>query len=87
MVIGFAAETQDIEKYALKKCREKGVDLVIANDVSRGQCFDQRAQAVSIYDTEGLVQAFPLTEKSKLSMSLMTLIVEYYNNTVLTAMG
>ncbi len=34
IVIGFAAETQDIEKNALTKLKEKGADFIIANDVS-----------------------------------------------------
>jgi len=34
LVIGFAAETHDLEKYAAKKLREKNCDAIVANDVS-----------------------------------------------------
>ena len=34
-LIGFAAETQDVEKYARGKLQRKGCDLVVANDVSQ----------------------------------------------------
>ena len=35
IVVGFAAETNDLETNALQKLREKGCDIVVANDVSR----------------------------------------------------
>ncbi|NYS60642.1 bifunctional phosphopantothenoylcysteine decarboxylase/phosphopantothenate--cysteine ligase CoaBC [Vreelandella salicampi] len=34
VVVGFAAETQDIEHYAREKLTRKGLDMIIANDVS-----------------------------------------------------
>ncbi len=34
-VVAFAAETQDLEAYARRKREKKGVDYVVANDVSR----------------------------------------------------
>ncbi len=34
LLVGFAAETNDMEKNAAKKLREKNCDLIIANDVS-----------------------------------------------------
>jgi len=35
IVVGFAAETENVETNALKKLREKNCDIVVANDVSR----------------------------------------------------
>ncbi len=35
IVVGFAAETENVETNALKKLREKKCDIVVANDVSR----------------------------------------------------
>ena len=35
MVIGFAAETQDVKKNATAKLVRKGADMIVANDVSR----------------------------------------------------
>ncbi|MGP9566676.1 bifunctional phosphopantothenoylcysteine decarboxylase/phosphopantothenate--cysteine ligase CoaBC [Halomonas sp. AOP5-B2-8] len=34
LVVGFAAETQDIERYARDKLQRKGLDMIVANDVS-----------------------------------------------------
>jgi phosphopantothenoylcysteine decarboxylase/phosphopantothenate--cysteine ligase len=35
ILVGFAAETNDVEGYALKKLREKNLDMIAANDVSK----------------------------------------------------
>ncbi|MCE0733468.1 bifunctional phosphopantothenoylcysteine decarboxylase/phosphopantothenate--cysteine ligase CoaBC [Halomonas sp. G15] len=35
LVVGFAAETRDVERYARDKLARKGLDMIIANDVSR----------------------------------------------------
>ncbi len=35
LVVGFAAETNDVEENAQKKLREKNCDIIVANDVSR----------------------------------------------------
>lgn len=34
-VVGFAAETQDVERYAQDKLTRKGLDMIVANDVSQ----------------------------------------------------
>ena len=38
VVVGFAAETDDLEENAQKKLKEKNCDLIIANDVSNPDC-------------------------------------------------
>jgi phosphopantothenoylcysteine decarboxylase / phosphopantothenate---cysteine ligase len=35
LVIGFAAETQEIERYARDKLQRKGLDMIVANDISQ----------------------------------------------------
>ena len=35
LVVGFAAETQEIERYAQDKLQRKGLDMIVANDVSQ----------------------------------------------------
>ena len=35
LVVGFAAETRDVERYARDKLARKGLDMIVANDVSR----------------------------------------------------
>ena len=58
IVVGFAAETENLVEYAQKKLRKKGCDLVVANDVSQGAVFgrdDNRATFItadSIFENE-----------------------------------
>lgn len=49
VVVGFAAETQDVENYARRKLTEKNLDWIVANDVSRpelGMNVDDNAVAI-----------------------------------------
>jgi len=63
-VIGFAAETEDLERHALEKIRRKKCDLIVANDVSAaGAGFGADTNIVSIYDARGLVEALPMMSK------------------------
>lgn len=49
-VVGFAAETQDMEHYALGKLRAKNLDMIAANDVSRSDCgFESDNNALSVF--------------------------------------
>ena len=54
LVVGFAAETQDLEAYARDKLHRKGLDLIAANDVSRpGQGFEADENALSVFWRDG----------------------------------
>jgi phosphopantothenoylcysteine decarboxylase / phosphopantothenate---cysteine ligase len=54
LVVGFAAETQDMEAYARGKLERKGLDLIAANDVSRaGQGFECDENALSVFWRDG----------------------------------
>ena len=47
IVVGFAAETHDLEAYARRKLEEKNLDWIVANDVSRpGQGMDAENNAI-----------------------------------------
>lgn len=49
-VVGFAAETQDMEHYALGKLHAKNLDMIAANDVSRADCgFESDNNALSVF--------------------------------------
>jgi phosphopantothenoylcysteine decarboxylase/phosphopantothenate--cysteine ligase len=54
LVVGFAAETDDLEKNAQKKLREKNCDIVVANDVSRADTgIDSDENEVAIFFRSG----------------------------------
>ena len=49
LLVGFAAETDDVTSNAQKKLSQKNLDIVVANDVSReGSGFDSDNNAVTI---------------------------------------
>jgi phosphopantothenoylcysteine decarboxylase/phosphopantothenate--cysteine ligase len=54
VLVGFAAETDDLLRKARDKRARKGVDLIVANDVSqRDQGFDVETNAVTLVSDEG----------------------------------
>ena len=54
MLVGFAAETNDVVAYAKGKLREKAADLIVANDVSRADAgFDVDTNAVTLVTASG----------------------------------
>ncbi|ERS80990.1 hypothetical protein Q671_13655 [Halomonas sp. PBN3] len=60
LVVGFAAETRDVERYARDKLARKGLDMVVANDVSReGLGFGADDNAAVLLWREGGRQASP----------------------------
>ncbi|WP_392566429.1 bifunctional phosphopantothenoylcysteine decarboxylase/phosphopantothenate--cysteine ligase CoaBC [Utexia brackfieldae] len=77
-VVGFAAETQDIENYALQKLRTKNLDLICANDVSKPQQgFNADQNAITIYGN-AFKKTLPLMEKTALAEQLIQEIVKRY---------
>ena len=62
--IGFAAETGAPAAEAARKCREKGLDLVVGNDVTaRGSGFGTTTNRVTFVTPDGRVQRLPLMSK------------------------
>ena len=62
--IGFAAETGVPDAEAARKCREKGLDLVVGNDVTRPDSgFGTSTNRVTFVTPDGRVQRLPLLSK------------------------
>jgi phosphopantothenoylcysteine decarboxylase/phosphopantothenate--cysteine ligase len=65
VVIGFAAETQDLIANAREKLARKGVDLIVANDVSAADSgFETDANRITLLDAAGGIEAHPLMPKA-----------------------
>ena len=76
LVVGFAAETHDVEKYARGKLADKHLDLIIANQVGIADGgFESDQNAATAYWAEGQ-RAFPGTAKTQLAEQLLDLITE-----------
>jgi phosphopantothenoylcysteine decarboxylase/phosphopantothenate--cysteine ligase len=70
-VIGFAAETDDLLNEGRRKLREKGVDAILANDVSMaGSGFDASHNA-GVLITHDEEFAIPLTSKREMSDQIL----------------
>lgn len=63
-LVGFAAETDDVEINALNKLRKKHCDLLCANDVRKPDCgFGVDTNQITIYAPDGMVKTLPLLSK------------------------
>jgi phosphopantothenoylcysteine decarboxylase / phosphopantothenate---cysteine ligase len=79
-VVGFAAETRDVEHYALDKMTRKGLDMIAANDVAReGQGFNSDNNALTVFWANGR-QELPLAAKTEVARHLITLILKKYRH-------
>ena len=68
IVIGFAAESQELLDYAERKLREKGMDLIVANDITRQDAgFDTDTNAATILRRDGTRAELPLQDKRALA--------------------
>ncbi len=68
ILIGFAAETEDLIANASKKLREKNLDLIVANNVTEeGSGFDVDTNSATILDRRGAVHPLPLMAKEELA--------------------
>lgn len=77
-VIGFAAETQNIEQYAKDKLQRKNLDMICANDVSGGQVFNAVQNALHLF-WRGGDKRLPLADKFELAETLVNEIIERYS--------
>ena len=71
--IGFAAETGLPDAEAARKCREKNLDLVVGNDVTRpGSGFGTITNRVTLVTPDGAVRRLPLMSKLAVARRIVT---------------
>jgi phosphopantothenoylcysteine decarboxylase/phosphopantothenate--cysteine ligase len=79
-VVGFAAESTDVENYAKGKLKTKGLNAIIANDISRLDIgFNSDDNEVSWIDMDSSI-AFSKRSKTQLSRDLIAQIAHKYND-------
>ncbi len=78
--VGFAAETEDLQRHARDKLRRKGLDMICANLVGPGLGFDQADNALWVAWPGG-EQPLPREDKQRLAHRLMDLICDRYEAT------
>jgi phosphopantothenoylcysteine decarboxylase/phosphopantothenate--cysteine ligase len=80
LVIGFAAETNNLEKYANEKLNEKNCDWIIANDVSNKKIgFDSDFNEVSIFYKNKDSEKLKYKSKSEISDEVVEKIINHLN--------
>jgi phosphopantothenoylcysteine decarboxylase/phosphopantothenate--cysteine ligase len=77
LVIGFAAETEDVVAHAVAKRKKKGCDWILANDVSvAAGTFGGNDNAVHLIDGKG-VDSWPRLTKDEVARRLAARIADY----------
>ena len=77
-VVGFAAETQDVETYARDKLQRKNLSAIIANDVSRTDAgFDADDNEVTWIDRSSSV-VFSKRSKAQLARDILEHMVNHH---------
>lgn len=78
LLVGFAAETEQLDVYAMDKLKRKNCDYLVANDVSQaGAGFNYDTNVISIYNTNGLVEQLPLMSKRDAAERLLQILAQH----------
>lgn len=78
IMVGFAAETQHLIRHAADKLTAKGLDLIVANDVTQaGAGFGSEQNAAVVLSRTGIQHTFSLRPKTQLAHDILSTIVEF----------
>ncbi len=70
--VGFAAETNDVLSEARRKCREKGLEMIVANDVTqKGAGFGTDTNRVTLVRKDGSAERLPLMSKAAVATRIV----------------
>jgi len=79
LVMGFAAETHDLEEHAIEKMRRKRCDLLVANDVSHADFgMESDYNAVKVFGQDGHETVFEKMPKRDLATALIQMAVAFF---------
>ncbi|WP_345807429.1 bifunctional phosphopantothenoylcysteine decarboxylase/phosphopantothenate--cysteine ligase CoaBC [Bacillus pumilus] len=72
VLVGFAAETQDVEYYAKKKIESKHLDMIVANNVTKeGAGFGTDTNVAAIIKADGTTTELPMMSKKDLAFEIL----------------
>lgn len=76
ILVGFAAETQNLLDYAKAKLEKKNLDMIVANDVSKPQAgFDKDTNLIKLLRRDGSVEELPLMSKKDLGYIILARVM------------
>jgi phosphopantothenoylcysteine decarboxylase/phosphopantothenate--cysteine ligase len=77
ILVGFAAETDDVAAHARSKLERKGADLIVANDVTQeGAGFDTDTNIVTLYPRSGREIPLPKMDKFEVANRVLDQVLE-----------
>ncbi|MGA9225360.1 MAG: bifunctional phosphopantothenoylcysteine decarboxylase/phosphopantothenate--cysteine ligase CoaBC, partial [Mesobacillus sp.] len=77
LIIGFAAETTNVEEHAKGKLVKKNADMIVANDVKQaGAGFGTDTNIVTIYNKNGTNVKLPLMAKTEVARNLLLEVIQ-----------
>jgi phosphopantothenoylcysteine decarboxylase/phosphopantothenate--cysteine ligase len=83
IVVGFAAETDDVLAGARRKLDAKHLDLIVANDVGApGAGFEHDTNAVTLLSADGSMQDVPLIDKRQVARVILDAVVNRRNRSI-----
>lgn len=81
ILVGFSAETEDLLANATEKLRQKNLDMIVANDVSREDAgFESDTNLVKVIYRDGEIEEFPLMKKEEVADQLLERIKELWES-------
>ena len=81
ILVGFSAETEDLLANATEKLRQKNLDMIVANDVSREDAgFESDTNLVKVIYRDGEIEEFPLMAKEEVADQLLERIKELWES-------
>ncbi|WP_247679775.1 bifunctional phosphopantothenoylcysteine decarboxylase/phosphopantothenate--cysteine ligase CoaBC [Chitinophaga polysaccharea] len=77
LLVGFSLETNNEKEYALKKLREKHLDMIVMNSLAdAGAGFNYDTNKITLFDKNGREQSFPLKSKQAVAQDIVSAIIE-----------
>ncbi|MGI6206009.1 MAG: bifunctional phosphopantothenoylcysteine decarboxylase/phosphopantothenate--cysteine ligase CoaBC [Anaerovoracaceae bacterium] len=77
VLVGFAAETRNLEQFAAEKIRKKNLDMIVANNVAQpGAGFDRDTNIVTFIKPDGTAEKFDKMQKSEIADLILDRVSE-----------
>lgn len=80
ILVGFAAETDNVTEHAVQKIKKKNFDFIVANDVTKaGAGFNTDTNIITIIDAQGTAHEYPQLLKTEAADIILDTVAELFN--------
>lgn len=78
ILVGFAAESEQLHTYAKSKLERKNLDLIVANNITtEGAGFDVDTNVVTVFTRDGQETAYPQASKQEVAKQILNELEAY----------